>query len=110
MVLEKKNINAVLLCHYLSPLEKSVALYLNNLEFPQLAGLTQCIVSGLVEIHPEVLGKILKSCSNNFGICFISIYFGFECDPSFEEIYNPRIQGFFVPSLVEFSPVVLEKM
>ena len=73
-------------------------------------GLTQCIVSGLVEIHPEVLGKILKSCSNNFGICFISIYFGFECDPSFEEIYNPRIQGFFVPSLVVFSPVVLEKM
>ena len=109
VVLEKKNINAILLCHYLSPLwKKCGSLY----EQPQIhsTGLTQCIVSSLVEIHLEVLGMILKSCLNNFGICFTSIYFGFECNPSFEEIYIPRIQGFFVQSLVVSSPVLLEKI
>ena len=40
---------------------------------------------------------------------FIFCYFGIISGPSFEEIWIPITQGFFVSSSVEIGPVVLEK-
>ena len=40
---------------------------------------------------------------------FIIISLGKGCDPLFEQICIPLTQGYFVPSLVEIGPMVLEK-
>ena len=60
-----------------------------------------------VEIGPVVLEKILF----RWGIIAISLLspLGKRRDFSFEQTCIPLTQGFSVPSLVEISPVVLEK-
>ena len=65
-------------------------------------------VPSLVEIGPVVLEKIFKSCQFIFIIS--QIYPLLEgLGPSFEKTWIPFTQGYFVPSLVEIGPVVLEK-
>ena len=63
----------------------------------------------LVEIGPVVLKeKIFKSCQFIFIISELSpLWEGLG--PSFEQTCIPFTKGYFVPSLVEFGPVVLEK-
>ena len=65
-------------------------------------------VPSLVEIGPVVLEKIFKSCQFIFIIS--QLYPLLEgLGPSFEKTWIPFTQGYFVPSLVEIGPVVLEK-
>ena len=66
-------------------------------------------MSCLAVIGPVVLEKkIFKSCQFIFIIFQLSpLWEGHG--PSFEETGIPFTQGYFVPSLVEIGPVVLEK-
>ena len=66
-------------------------------------------VPSLVEIGPVVLEKkIFKSYQFIFIISKLSpLWEG--CGPSFQQTWIPFTQGYFVPSLVEIGPVVLEK-
>ena len=63
----------------------------------------------LVEIGPLVLEKkVFKSCQFIFIISQLSpLWEGHG--PSFEQTWIPFTQEYFVPSLVEIGPVVLEK-
>ena len=71
----------------------------------------ECFVSSLVEIGPVVLEKkIFKS----YQFIFINSRLSPLCEgrgPSFEQTWIPYTQGYmyFVPSLVEIGPVVLDK-
>ena len=63
----------------------------------------------LVEIGPVFLEKkIFKSCQFIFIISQLSPLWEGR-GPSFEQTWMPFTQGYFVPSLVEVGPVVLEK-
>ena len=93
------------LCNYLS-LEKGGALYLNNLESPFTQG---HFMPSLVEIGPVVLEKkIFKRCQFIFSISQLS-HLWERSGHSFEQTWIPFTQEYFVPSMVEIGPVVLEK-
>ena len=67
------------------------------------------LCASLVEIGPVVLEKkIFKSCQCIFTISLLSPLWEGR-GPSFEHTWIPFTQGYFVPSLVEIGPVVLEK-
>ena len=66
-------------------------------------------MSCLTEPGPVVLEKkILKFRPCSFAISLLSPL-GKRCGPSFEQTLIPITQEYFVPSLVEISPTVLEK-
>ena len=70
----------------------------------------ECFVPNVVEIGQMVLEKkILKFLQCIFGISWLSPL-GIGCGPSFEQTWIPFTQEFFVPTLFEIGPVVLEKM
>ena len=79
------------------PLENAMALHLNKPEFssPKLG----YFVPSLVEIGPVV-----------FSPFFLLFPIGKRHDPSIEQTWIPFTQECWMPSLVEISTVVLEKM
>ena len=65
-------------------------------------------VPGLVEIGPVLQEKKIIKFSHCIFFYFV-IILGKELDPSFEHTWIPFTQEWFVPSLVEIDPVVLDK-
>ena len=63
----------------------------------------------LVEIGPVVWIKTFKSHQSTVFLLFLLSSLEKGRGPSFEQTWIPFTQGYFVPSLVEIDPVVLEK-
>ena len=109
LVLERKILNVVILFllfpNYLT-FRKSVALHLNKLESSYHS---DDFVPSLLEIGLVVLEKkIFKSCQCISIISQWSLLWE-ERGPSLQQTWIPLTQGYFVPSLLEIGPVVLER-
>ena len=92
---------------YHLPLIKGWALHLNWIPFTH-----GCFVLSLVEIGPVVLEiRDFFFISSMYFRWFVIIFPWKRArwSPSFEQTWIPFTQGFFVPSLFEIGPVVLEK-
>ena len=111
VVLEKKTLKAfnnvfLLFCNYLQ-LEKGVTHHLKNKILNHLHLSMLCAKFGWK--WPSGSGEEdFKSCQFIFIISLLSPLWEGPC-PSFEQTWIPFTQGYFVPSLVETDPVVLEK-
>jgi hypothetical protein len=102
-----KKIFIVFLLFRYYPLEKGYSLSLNKLKSP--SPMNDLCQLSLVKIGPVVLEKkIFKWPHPNFTFLWLSPLWRGP-GPLFEQTWIPFTQGWFVPSLIELCPGVLEK-
>ena len=102
-----KVLHVLLLFHNYLPFEKGVVLHLIKLEFPSPKNVLCKDWWKLVQWFWR--RKCFKNYQINFIISQLSPLWKGR-GPSFEQTWIPFTQGYFVPSLVETGPVVLEKI
>ena len=98
-------VNAFSLFYNYFPLEKGGALHLNKFESPSPKNALCQVCLKLAQWFWRI--RFLKVV-NLFIISQLSPLWE-ERGPSFEQMWIPFTQGYFVPSLFEIGPVVLEK-
>ena len=102
-----KFVNVFSLFRYYLPLEKGVALHLNKLESPSPK---DALSQVWLKLAQWFLRRRFLKFVNVFSLFPYYLPLENNWGPSFEQTWIPFTQGYFVPSLVEFGPVVLEKM
>ena len=99
-------VNVYLPFHNYIPLEKSGALHLNKLEFPS-PRIAMC--QDWLKLATWFSTRRFLNFVNVLSLFCVIISTWKKVGPSFDKIWIPFTRECFVPSLVEISPVILEK-